>query len=178
MRKKKKNRIFIYILLAVLIVSLIVFLKSETEKKTFTQKIENYEETDVYVQPGVVFLIKDCRALPVFISEEQSFSIFQAINKEKPLRPLTHDLFKNFIEKTETELLLVKIDSLKNSTYYATLVFEDFELDARPSDALALAIRLEKSVFVSKELIYSDITLDICEKPKFELRNRTYELAF
>ena len=72
-------------------------------------------------------------------------------------RPLTHDLLLSALELLNAKVLRVEITELKNNTYYAQLVLEnrgvEFELDARPSDALAVAVRTDAEIWISEEVV-------------------------
>lgn len=95
------------------------------------------------------------RRLPIVIGEPEAQSIANELEGIRPQRPMTHDLLKNIIEGLGGVLKEVVITSLKEGTFYATLVFEysDLEIDARPSDAVALAIRCGASIYVSEEIM-------------------------
>lgn len=104
------------------------------------------------------------RALPIWISQEQAKAIKLALNQQSAPRPLTHDLMVNIIESWELELERVIIHSLQDNTYYAQLKIkqgqEVREVDARPSDAIVLALRLDAPVWVMEEVI-SDASIPV-----------------
>ncbi|MBX2874942.1 MAG: bifunctional nuclease family protein [Saprospiraceae bacterium] len=92
------------------------------------------------------------RRLPVVIGGFEAQAIAIAIEKIKPNRPLTHDLFKNVLIELKVELKEVIISDLKNGVFYAKLVCgkEDgtqLEIDSRTSDAIALAVRFSCPIF-------------------------------
>lgn len=99
----------------------------------------------------------DRRQLPIYISREQASSIITVLENQPPPRPLTHDLFVNLLEAWDMTLERVVIHSLRDNTFYAllTLVQGDTrqELDARPSDAIAIALRLDAPIWVMEEVI-------------------------
>ena len=72
-------------------------------------------------------------------------------------RPLTHDLMLSALELLNTSVKRVEVTSLEEETYFAQVVLEnrgvEFELDARPSDALALAVRTKAEIWVSEEVV-------------------------
>lgn len=72
-------------------------------------------------------------------------------------RPLTHDLLLSTLELLNARVLRIEITDLKEDTYYAQVVLEnrgvEFELDARPSDALALAVRTHAEIWLSEEIV-------------------------
>lgn len=112
------------------------------------------------VSRNPVILLRDPaerRALPIFISHEQARSIIGALEKEVSARPMTHDLFANLLDTWEMSLERVVIHSLKDNTFYAviTLVKGETkkELDARPSDAISIALRTGTPIWVLEEVI-------------------------
>lgn len=93
------------------------------------------------------------RTLPIVIGEYEAQSIALALENLKPPRPITHDLTANMLEMIGITMDSVLITELKDNTYYAIIRLrhdvEVIEVDARPSDAIALAIRLGSSIFVN-----------------------------
>ena len=75
----------------------------------------------------------------------------------RPDRPMTHDLFKNVLDRFEAVIDRVVIDDFWNTIYYAKLYVksskEEFEIDARPSDAIALAVRFDAPILVSEGIL-------------------------
>ena len=99
----------------------------------------------------------DRRALPIWISQEQARAIMFALERQAPPRPLTHDLLVNMLQQWEMTLERIIIHSLQDSTFFAVLKIrhgEEFkEIDARPSDAIALALRLDAPIWVMEEVV-------------------------
>ena len=85
------------------------------------------------------------RRLPIVIGNNEAQSIALGLEDNQPTRPLTHDLFKRFAEHYSVELLEVVITRFREGVFYAMLVCKQGEdismIDARPSDAIALAVR-------------------------------------
>ena len=107
-----------------------------------------------------IVLLRDAserRALPIFIGQDQAKSIIGALENHSPPRPLTHDLMVNFLEAWEMFLERVVIHSLQDNTFYAVLVVRQGELqkeiDARPSDAIAIALRTDSPIWVMEEVV-------------------------
>ncbi|HIK31568.1 MAG TPA: bifunctional nuclease family protein [Oscillatoriales cyanobacterium M59_W2019_021] len=107
-----------------------------------------------------IVLLRDAderRALPIYISQDQAKSILGAMENYRPPRPLTHDLIVNLLEVWEMELDRVIIHALQDNTFYAILKVrqgETFkEIDARPSDAIAIALRLDSPIWVMEEVV-------------------------
>lgn len=95
------------------------------------------------------------RRLSILIGAEVAQSIALELEQIKPPRPVTHDLLKNVIEALGANLLEVTISELRDSTFYATLTLDatPAEIDARPSDAIALAIRWGAPIYVSESVM-------------------------
>ncbi len=108
------------------------------------------------------------RRLPVVIGGFEAQAIAIAIEKIKPNRPLTHDLFKNVLIELKVELKEVIISDLKNGVFYAKLVCakEDgtqLEIDSRTSDAIALAVRFSSPIF-AYDFILQDAGISLEEE--------------
>lgn len=99
----------------------------------------------------------DRRALPIYIGQDQAKSIISALENQKAPRPLTHDLFINLMDDWDMSLERVVIHSLRDNTFFALLTLTDGEnrkeLDARPSDAIAIALRTDAPIWVMEEVI-------------------------
>ena len=111
--------------------------------------------------PIVVLHDKDNRkALPIWIGSAEASAIIRKIENLTVARPMTHDLIINVIEKAGYKLDKVEINDVEKDTYFATLYLVDdsgknIEIDARPSDAIAIAIRVDAPIFVSAKVISS-----------------------
>jgi uncharacterized protein len=108
----------------------------------------------------VVLMLRDRsgRRLPIHIGPFESMAIQSALEKVAPERPMTHDLLRNVLEKLGGSLERVVIDDLWQGTFYAKLHLTQktaptLELDCRPSDAIALALRLRAPVFVAEHVL-------------------------
>ncbi|MBF2066887.1 MAG: bifunctional nuclease family protein [Calothrix sp. C42_A2020_038] len=107
-----------------------------------------------------IVLLKDStdrRALPIYIGQEQARAIMGPLENQKPPRPLTHDLIVNILEALSMSLEKVIIHSLQKDTFYASLILRQGEnrkeIDARPSDAIAVALRTNAPIWVMEEVI-------------------------
>jgi uncharacterized protein len=90
------------------------------------------------------------RYLPIWIGPGEATAIAFAQQGMAPARPLTHDLFKDVLEAVGQELTEVRITDLREGVFYAELVFASgVEVSARPSDAIALALRTGTPIFGS-----------------------------
>ncbi len=97
------------------------------------------------------------RRLPIIIGSFEAQSIALEIEGIKPPRPLTHDLMKNLVDDLGGTVNEIFIDELRDNTFYAKIILEVSTLsntiDARPSDAIALAVRTGCQIFVSEEVM-------------------------
>jgi hypothetical protein len=83
---------------------------------------------------------------------------------------MTHDLLRNMMEMVEIKVLKIEVCDLKNNTYYALIHFSQGEremtIDARPSDALALSLRVNAPIFVSEKVIDQSSRIDLKAEPE------------
>ncbi len=95
--------------------------------------------------------------LPIVVDALQAVAIAAGRQDDKPQRPLTHDLLLSVLQMLGASLQRVEVTDLVEGTYYAMLVLERqgmrFDVDARPSDAIALAVRTKCPVFVSEHVL-------------------------
>lgn len=99
----------------------------------------------------------DRRALPIYIGQEQARAIISALERQQPPRPLTHDLIANILKAWEMNLERIIIHSLQDNTFYAVLCVSQGEakkeIDCRPSDAIAIALRTGSPIWVMEEVV-------------------------
>ncbi len=96
-------------------------------------------------------------AVPIFIAPLEAQSILIGMGNVKMPRPLTHDLFITALEHLESSINRVEITALKDGTYYAKLILEssgtENAIDARPSDCLALAVRVKCPIYIDEAVV-------------------------
>ncbi|MFN7660126.1 MAG: bifunctional nuclease family protein [Dolichospermum sp.] len=126
----------------------------------------------------------DRRALPIYIGQEQARAIMGAMENQRPPRPLTHDLMVNMLEAWNMTLDRVIIHTLQKDTFYAALILQQGdvkkEIDARPSDAIAIALRTNSPVWVMEEVIASasiPVDRDADEQERQAFRNFVSNLS-
>jgi len=94
------------------------------------------------------------RYLPIWLGATEATAIAFAQQDVMPPRPLTHDLFKNVLDSLNVNLQTVYLTELKDGVFYAQLNFSEGEsISARPSDAIALALRTGSPILASEELL-------------------------
>lgn len=109
--------------------------------------------------PIVVLHDKDNRkALPIWIGSAEASAIIRKIENISVSRPMTHDLFVQYTQKTGFEIDRIEINDVEKETYYAIIYLKDengkeTEIDARPSDAIAIAIRVDAPIFVTANVL-------------------------
>ena len=118
------------------------------------------------------------KALPIWIGSAEASAIIRKIENLKVQRPMTHDLIIDVVEKTGYEIDRIEISDVDDDTYFATIYLkndadEEKEIDARPSDAIAVAIRVNAPIFVSPSVlaegaISSDLQKDAEEAEEFK----------
>ncbi len=106
-----------------------------------------------------VLLTDGKRRLPILIGPFEAQAISLPLDGMRPDRPMTHDLIKNIVDRLEGDVDRIVIDDLWNTIYYAKVYVrkgeEEMEIDARPSDAIALAVRFEAAIFVAEGILDS-----------------------
>lgn len=94
------------------------------------------------------------RSLPIMIGTAEATAIALHLQAIRPPRPLTHDLFKDTLTALGRELDQVRVIDFREGTFYGELVFDGgLTVSARPSDAIAMAVRCEVPVFVAEEVL-------------------------
>lgn len=104
----------------------------------------------------VLRTVDDNMHLPIWIGPVEAVAIQNAIEKIEPLRPMTHDLIKNILDGLELRVEMVVITALIDNTYYANIVIESngkkVNIDSRPSDAIAVALRVNAPIYINEEI--------------------------
>ncbi|MGI6557460.1 MAG: bifunctional nuclease family protein [Limnochordia bacterium] len=94
--------------------------------------------------------------IPILIGPAEANAITIQMEGIKPPRPITHDLLKNILDGFGAKVSRVVITELKDETYYARIYLKtakgEIDIDARPSDAIALALRTDAPIFISEEV--------------------------
>ncbi len=109
-----------------------------------------------------ILLLKEIEGddtLPIWIGRPEADSIALAIGKIATPRPLTHDLIKNVVDGLKTKVTKIVVTEIIDNTYYAVVHIdkagEEILVDSRPSDAIAVAVRMNCPIFVEKKVIES-----------------------
>ncbi|MBS3809088.1 MAG: bifunctional nuclease family protein [Desulfobacterales bacterium] len=109
-------------------------------------------------------------SVPIWIGLTEAASIASVLQNIEFERPMTHDLFKNFIDQAEITVPRIEVCDLRNNTFFAKIYCQtkdrEFIVDARPSDAIALALRLKADIYVDDTVVQ-----------QLKVKNGEYEVA-
>ena len=101
--------------------------------------------------------VEDETTLPIWIGLLEATAIATELEKIQFPRPMTHDLIRNLFDHLNVTVDRIEVSDLKNNTYYAMIYLRDHDslsqIDARPSDAIAIALRMDAPIYVSTEVI-------------------------
>ena len=112
------------------------------------------------IQNAYIVLMQDeekNELLPIWIGRSEANAINLALEGIFPPRPLTHDLISNIVDKLDAKIISIVLTEIRDSTYYSKIHLScndaELTLDARPSDAIALALRANAPIFANDGLI-------------------------
>jgi bifunctional DNase/RNase len=95
--------------------------------------------------------------LPIWIGHPEAAAILMKLQEAETPRPMTHDLVASVFQQLEVECTQISVTELRDNTFFATITLKagerELEIDARPSDAIALAVRTEAPIFVAEDVI-------------------------
>jgi bifunctional DNase/RNase len=128
-----------------------------------------------------VVILKDLegkRYLPILIGPFEATAIALALEGTVVPRPLSHDLMRNLLESLSAKLEQIVIHDIKEATFYAKLIVrtngEVQEIDARPSDGIALALRMHAPIFVSDKIALEETVPDKAAEPEDEQKFKKF----
>lgn len=109
-------------------------------------------------QPIVLLkTVSDNRFLPIWIGHAEAAAILLKLQGNEPPRPMTHDLMSDLIGRLNADVLRIVVTEMRESTFYAAITLrhdlQEVEIDARPSDAIALAVRVDAPIFADDGLL-------------------------
>ena len=127
--------------------------------------------------PIVVLNDKENRkALPIWIGSAEASAIIRKIENITSTRPMTHDLFISITQQSEFEITKVEINDVDDQTYFSTIFMynkelnKTIEIDSRPSDAIAIALRAEVPIYVTDNVLAVGLVSTDLEKDEQEAR--------
>ena len=111
-------------------------------------------------QPIVLLKTADGnRFLPIWIGHPEAAAILQRLQGDDVPRPMTHDLFVNVLGELQAEVVQIAVTELRENTFYARITLRrngtTVEIDSRPSDAIALAVRCDAPIFAADDVVES-----------------------
>ena len=119
--------------------------------------LDGYVEIKVDVAPQTIVLSYNCSALVLPLNDMQVYSIRNALQKKIEIRPTTHDSMRALIDHYNITLQLVKITEMKDEVYLSNMIFKNgnkvLNLDAKPSDSIALALRTGNKIYMKKTIL-------------------------
>ena len=109
-------------------------------------------------QPIVLLKTADGnKFLPIWIGHPEAAAILMKLQSQAPPRPMTHDLLSDMLEQLGVQVVRITVTELRENTFYAQITMtqdgNELEIDSRPSDAIALAIRAEAPIFAADRVI-------------------------
>ena len=120
-----------------------------------------------------IIILKDAdekSALPIWIGLIEASAIATELEKIQLSRPMTHDLLKNILQSLNVKVQKIEVNDLCDNTFYARIYLEtegkEMVIDARPSDAIALALRSSAPIFVDKKVIEKSRSIDLGKEGK------------
>lgn len=125
---------------------------------------------DPFTNTPIVILkdLEEKDVLPIWIGLLEASSIATAIENVQTPRPMTHDLLKNILDSLDVKVIRIEVNDLRDNTYFAIIYLEvedkRLTIDARPSDAIALALRVNASIFVEESVIKKSAKVDLSKK--------------
>ncbi len=109
--------------------------------------------------------LEGTKALPIWVGIPEANAIALEIEQVPTPRPMTHDLIKDILEGIKATVTRIVVNDLKDSTFYAQIFLslngQEFHIDARPSDAIAVALRVKAPIYVTQDVIERAGSIDL-----------------
>lgn len=131
------------------------------EMKVFGLTIDPFTNVPIVILKD----LEEKNALPVWIGVLEASAIASELEKVQFSRPMTHDLLKEVLKNVDATVTKIEVNDLKDNVYYATIHMatktSTFSLDARPSDAIALALRTSSPIYVDTKVLDKSKNIDM-----------------
>ena len=159
----------VFLLLVLLIQSTVGCQAEEAAQEPVVVEVMRVGFDRTTDMPVVILRDKgDTRAIPIWIGPFEARAIAMELEGAAAPRPLTHDLLKSILLGAGVVFERVLVSELKEGTYYARIFLtsagKDFEVDSRPSDAIALALRFGKPILVARSLMEGETAMDLKDR--------------
>lgn len=147
-------------------------LLATLEVKMYTAMVISGLTVDPITNTPIVILkeVEGDQTLPIWIGLLEATAIASELEGIKFSRPMTHDLLKSIMQMVKVEVLRIEVCDLKDNTYYALIHLrhggKEMSIDARPSDAIALSLRVKAPIFVSNEVIKNSSQIELKAEPQ------------
>ena len=146
----------------------------ESEKQTLKASFDDeplslkgYTKVDISILPGKMVVAKNCTGIVMTTTTQKTYSIEKGVDKKVEIRPDEHDLITDILDFYSIKPVDARISNFSNDVYYAEILLKEnnkvLSLDAKPSDALAIAARLNMPVYMRTELL-NKYGSDVCKK--------------
>ncbi len=178
-QKKSSRQAFVFLILLVLVIALLVYISGGMKQEPASEvkqeqgkkierlpaeaeslpllSTEGYLKMNVTARATTVFMAAECMQIAASTTEEQAAAIERARLGETPIRPFTHELLADALQALSAEVLMVKVDDMRDGIYYSRLFIRDgnrlIALDSKPSDAITVAYRFSAPIYIKKELM-------------------------
>jgi len=117
---------------------------------------------------------EDTRWLPIWVGLFEANAIALELEKISPPRPMTHDLIKKILESLDARVQKIVVNDVRDNTFYAVIHLRlgraDITVDSRPSDAIALALRVGAPIFVEEEVVHKARTVEVAQETEIGTR--------
>ncbi|MBI2076657.1 MAG: bifunctional nuclease family protein [Candidatus Aenigmarchaeota archaeon] len=139
------------------ILVLLVIYKVSPNAGSTQIPMDGFARVNVSIEGTAMIFTGDCRQVTMNVVDTQALSIFNGILKKVDTRPLTHDMMKDILDNFGIKVIAARVESFENEIYYAKIFLQQnnqiLELDARPSDAVGIAVRTDTPVYFKAALL-------------------------
>jgi bifunctional DNase/RNase len=142
------------------------FVRSDVAANLLEVDVQGLVVDPATNSPIVILVGKEFKkALPIFIGNGEAGAIARGMENVETVRPLTHDLIKSIIDGLEARVERVVVTDLKDNVFFAQIILQlgksETIIDSRPSDAIALAVRMGSPIYVTKKVMESSSSADL-----------------
>jgi uncharacterized protein len=164
--------LLVFLLILVICGPLYAAQEETVETKVKTMLLDPATDTPIVVLETVT----DKKLVPIWIDIPEARAIALELQHVQTPRPLTHDLIRNIFQSLRATLQRVTITDIRNNTYFATLHLrlqgEEFRIDSRPSDAIAVALRMKAPIYTAVQVLAKSKPLPTPDEPAEQLRRK------